>query len=206
MEWAEVVWAYLSGNPFEALGAVTGVVCVYLNARENVLGWPVGLVSVGAYVYVFWEAFLFGDFLLHIIYVVLGLYGWYNWLHGGKRQDELLVSFSKRRELGILLTLGMVGAIAFGVLFSSYPQASVPYWDATTTAFSLVAQWQLAKKRMENWLVWIFVDTLCVGIYWYKGLYLTSGLYFLYLFLAAYGFANWRKHHQQQQKGKIVVG
>ena len=196
------VYQYFSGNPIELLGALTGILCVYLNAKENIWGWPIGIVSVACYVIVFWNAFLFGDFLLHIIYVILGFYGWYYWLYGGKKKDALPISVSPKKELLFFGALGSILILPIGWLLSLYPNASVPYWDATTTIFSLLAQWQLARKRLENWLTWLFVDTLCVVIYYYKELYITSGLYFVYLILATLGYLEWRRHMNKRTAAK----
>jgi len=200
----EAVYQYFAANPIELLGALTGVVCVYLNAKENIWGWPIGIISVACYVVVFWNVFLIGDFTLHVLYVVLGLYGWWHWLYGGKQKDDLPISRSSAKEWWVLILGGAVLTFAVGKLLSLYPSASVPYWDAFTTVFSLVAQWQLAKKRLGNWITWLVVDTLCVGIYYYKGLYITSGLYFIYLILATMGFLEWRKHFAQQYGQQVA--
>ncbi|MEN7546355.1 nicotinamide riboside transporter PnuC [Rapidithrix thailandica] len=194
----ELLYEYFTQNSIESLAALFGVICVYLNAKENIWTWPTGLVSVGLYVIVFWNVFLIGDFVLHIIYVILGIYGWYNWLYGSKQHSELAITFSEKRELLVLLLLGVLSTAGTGYLLQRYADSGVPYWDATTTIFSLIAQWQLAKKRIETWFVWIFVDVLCVGIYYYKGLYITSGLYFIYLLLCIVGINTWRKHYRQQ--------
>jgi nicotinamide mononucleotide transporter len=187
-----LVWDYLQENPIEAIGMFFGLTSVYLMTRENPWGWPVGLVSVVAYIFVFWKAFLFGDFLLHIYYLGIGFYGWYHWLRGGRQHQPLPISIGSPKEYGWLAGLGTAGTVVMGLIFSSYPQASVPYWDAATTSFSLVGQWQQAQKRVENWLTWIVVDLVASGIYFYKELYLTAILYLLYTFLATKGYLEWR--------------
>ena len=93
----------------------------------------------------------------------------------------------------MLIVLGAVGTVVIGYLFDTYTDADLAYWDAFTTAYSLVGQYMLAHKKIENWILWIVVDTVASGMYVYKGLYLLALLYFLYLGLATYGYLNWKK-------------
>ncbi|MEH0155846.1 nicotinamide riboside transporter PnuC [Limibacter armeniacum] len=197
--------SYFSENQIELWGTIFGIICVWFNTKENIWGWPTGLISVGLYIYIFLNAGLYGDFLLHIIYVILGIYGWYHWLYGGKSTDALPVSYSSTKELSILVVIGTLGTLVMGYIFENYFGSDVPYWDAFTTSFSLIAQWQLAKKRIENWVIWIIVDVACVGIYFYKGLMFTTFLYFVYLFLASWGFIQWRKSYQQHKTEKVIA-
>ena len=137
-----------------------------------------------------WDVTIAG---LQAIYIVLSLYGWYYWLRGGPRGDAAPVVRLGLRAGFVLGVLGAAGATGVGYGLATWTDADLPYWDATTTAFSLVGQWLLAKKVLENWLVWIAVDVLYVGIYVYKELYLTAGLFGLYTVLAVAGFFAWRK-------------
>ena len=197
MEIVQVILAYIVVNYLELIGAIFGVICVYLNTKENIWGWPTGIVSVGIYTYVFFETSLYGDFMLNGTYVVLGFYGWYNWLYGSAKHSILEISLSDKEEVLLLFAIGILGIFIGGRILTAV-DGSLPYWDATTTAFSLIAQWQLTKKRLENWLVWIFVDVLCVGLYLYKGIYIAAGLYTIYLILATLGYFDWRKAFKEQ--------
>ena len=96
------------------------------------------------------------------------------------------------------MCIGIIGILIGGKILIT-ANGSLPYWDATTTSFSLIAQWQLTKKRLENWLVWIVVDILCVGLYFYKGIYIATALYFIYFALAAKGYLEWRKSYKEEQ-------
>lgn len=180
-------------NYYELFAVIFGFIAVYFNTRENVLGWPVGIVGVVLSGIVFYQAKLYSDFSLHIIYVILGFYGWYEWLYGGKSKSELKVSTLTRGLLGILILLGAIGTVGIGYFFDIYTDADLAYWDAFTTAYSLVGQYMLARKKIENWILWIIVDAVASGMYVYKGLYLLALLYFLYLGLATYGYLNWKK-------------
>jgi nicotinamide mononucleotide transporter len=172
---------------------VSGVVAVWLTTREKVWCWPTGLLNVGLSALVFLHSRLYGSAALQLVYVALCLYGWYQWLHGGVGEGRLEVSRTPRRWLG---GLGLVGtAFAFGLgLFLRYrTDAALPFWDASMTAFSLVAQWMTTRKWIENWLVWIPVDGVYVAMYLSQRLYAYAGLYAVFLVLALLGYREWRR-------------
>ncbi len=178
---------------FELFAVIFGFIAVLFNTRENVWGWPTGIIGVALSSVVFYEARLYADLSLHVIYFILGFYGWYEWLYGGKNKSVLKVSTISKTEIIILTILGAIGMLFIGYFFDNYTDADLAYWDAFTTSYSLVGQYLLAKKKIENWLLWIVVDAIASGIYVYKNLYLLAALYFLYLGLATYGYINWKK-------------
>ncbi len=184
---------YRGFNLLELVGFVTGVLYVVLNIRQNIWCWPVGLVSVLAYMVVFYEVRLYADVGLQVIYVVLSIYGWYYWLHGGEAHAQAKVVRVTRRQSLTLALVAALGTAAMGYALANHTDASLPYWDSTTTVGSLVGQWLTSKKILENWLVWIAVDALYVGVYLYKGLYLTTLLFAAYLVLATMGYFAWKK-------------
>ena len=180
-------------NWIELLAVVFGLVAVIFNTREIVWGWPTGIVGVVLSGILFYQVRLYSDLILHVLYVVLGFYGWYEWVYGGKDKSVLPVSTLLPHQWLPLVALGGAGMVAIGYWFDRYTDADLAYWDAFTTSFSLAGQYLLAKKKLENWLLWIVVDAVASGIYLYKELYLLALLYFLYLGLAAYGYHRWRK-------------
>jgi nicotinamide mononucleotide transporter len=180
-------------NPYEAAGVLFGIVAVYLTVRENVWCWPLGLVNVGLFVLVFWQARLYADMGLQVVYIGLCLYGWYEWLHGGESRGALAVSRTPGWTIGLLALLGTAGAGLLGLVLARHTNGSLPFWDSSTASFSLVAQLMQTRKWLESWIVWIVVDVVYVGIYVYKSLYLTAGLYTVFLLLAALGFREWRR-------------
>jgi len=180
-------------NPYEIAGVLFGVASVWLTVRENIWCWPTGLVNVGLFILVFFEARLYADMGLQVVYVLLCLYGWYQWLHGGKDRGTLGVSRTPRRKAALLAASGAVFAVVLGVFLKRGTDAALPFWDASTTSFSLAAQWMLTKKYLENWLVWIAVDVVYIGMYLNKALYPTAGLYAVFLVLAVLGLRSWTK-------------
>jgi nicotinamide mononucleotide transporter len=170
-----------------------GVISVWLTVRENIWCWPTGLVNVLLFVVVFWQAKLYADMGLQVVYAILSVYGWYEWLYGGKGRGERAVSRTPRFVLVPLLLAGLLGLVGLGLFLRRATDAALPFWDAGTTSFSLVAQWMLTKKWLENWLIWIVVDVIYVGMYLFKQLYPTAGLYLVFLVLACLGFQAWTK-------------
>jgi nicotinamide mononucleotide transporter len=180
-------------NRWEVLAVVFGIVSVYLSTREHIWSWPTALVNVGLYFVVFYEAKLYADMGLQVVYFGLSLYGWYEWLYGGANRTELHVSRTTR-PLGVrLLIIGVVCAAVLGTLLARFTDAALPYVDSATTSTSLVAQWMMTRKILENWAVWLAVDVVYVGMFIFKHLYLTAGLYTVFFVLAAMGYVQWKR-------------
>ncbi|MCS7018955.1 MAG: nicotinamide riboside transporter PnuC [Cytophagales bacterium] len=183
---------YFYNNPIESIGAILTVVCVWLNTRQSIWGWPVGIASITCYIWVFYDVYLLGDFLLNIYFLLLSLYGWYHWLYGKGNEKKLPVTRLTQSELVTYVIVGSIAAFIFGEILVRYTSASLPYWDATTTSFSVLAQWLLARKKIENWLFWIFVNILYIGIYFAKSLFATALVYAILLVLAVKGYQQWK--------------
>lgn len=179
-------------SAWEIAGALFGFVGVYLTVRENIWCWPIGLVNVALYIVVFWQAKLYADMGLQVVYVGLCVYGWWAWLHGGAGDAGLHVKRSPRWALLTAALGGLAATWALGTFLYQRTDAALPWWDAGTTSFSLAAQWLQTRKWLENWLLWIAVDAIYVGMYVFKHLYLTAGLYALFLALAVAGWRAWR--------------
>ena len=152
-----------------------------------------GIVQVLLFIIIFYEAKLYSDLILHVVYVFMQMYGWYHWMHGGVKHSELQVSRSSPLFSILWIGVSILGTFAWGWLMANHTDASVPYPDAFTTVTSLVAQWLLARKKLESWLFWIAVDIVAIGVYFYKQLFLTAGLYSIFLVLATIGLFSWRR-------------
>jgi len=179
-------------NPYEAIGVLFGIVSVWLIARQNVWGWPAGLVNVAMFIVVFHGARLYAAMGLQVAYVGLSLYGWYSWQRGGRDHGRLEVRRTPGHVVAWLIALGTVCAVALGTTLHRHTDASLPFLDASLTSFSLVAQGMQARKWIENWVVWFAVDVCYVAMYAYKALFLTAGLYMVFLGLAVMGWVQWR--------------
>ena len=165
---------------------------VLLAIRESPWCWPFGIGNAALFLVVFAHARIYSNAALQAVYVVVSFYGWYLWLHGGKDHGRLAVSRAPRRWLLGLAAAGAVASVALGLFLRHRTDAALPFPDAATTAFSLVAQWMATRKWLENWAVWITVDVAYVVMYASQRLYPTAGLYATFLALAVLGFRKWR--------------
>jgi nicotinamide mononucleotide transporter len=185
-------------SPLEIIAALVGALSVWLSVRQNIWSWPTAIVNVVLYAIVFYEAKLYADMGLQVVYAVLSIYGWYEWLYGGTGRTELRVTRTGAR-LGILLTLiAAAGSVVIGLFLHHETDAALPFMDSFLSSTSLVAQWMMTKKLLENWAVWIGVDVLYVGMFIFKGLFLTSALYAVFLALAIKGLIDWRRSMSAQ--------
>lgn len=180
----------------ETSGVITGILCVYLAAKNNIWNWPIAIISVLIYILIFFEAKLYADTGLQVYFLAMNLYGWYFWSR--KEVDKKVPVTSISTQEIILSFAGIVVFTAgLGLFLYKGTDASFPFIDSFCTACSLVAQVFLARKVLENWLIWIFVDVIYVGLYISKNLHLTAGMYALYIIIAAIGYQNWRKEYKR---------
>lgn len=183
----------------EWIAAIAGAISVYLSARENIWSWPTAIVNVGLYIFIFRESGLYSDMGLQVVYLVLSIYGWYEWLHGGTNKTKLEVSKASGRVWLVSGVAGVVGGLVIWSITRRLHGVSIPSIDAGLTATSLVAQWMMTRKILENWILWIVADIVYVPMYIYKHLYVTSGLYLVFLVLAIMGLVEWKRSFQRHQ-------
>jgi nicotinamide mononucleotide transporter len=180
---------------FEWAAAILTAVSVYLAARESIWNWPTAIVSVAMYIVVYVRAGLYSDAGLQVFFLATSVYGWYHWLYGGENRSELHVRRTSRRTW---LWCALLGA-AFWYLDASVTSrikgVSFPYIDAGTTTVSLIAQWMMTRKLLENWILWILVNVVYVPVLIAKQLYPTAGLYTVLLVLAIKGFVDWHRSY-----------
>jgi nicotinamide mononucleotide transporter len=188
------LWLTAHGSScLEAVAVVFGIVSVYLSTQENIWSWPTALVNVALFSALFLRSGLYSDTGLQVVYFVLSLYGWYEWLYGGAGHTAITVSRTSGRTWIVLGGIGVVAWALLGSITSRLPGTALPYVDAATTTVSLLAQWMMTRKLIENWLIWIAVDVVYVGMFIYKGLYLTAFNYGIYLALAVLGYIAWKR-------------
>ncbi len=188
-------------NYLEILGTLVGLIYLWLEYRASIWLWVANVVMPAIYVVVYYQAGLYADFGINIYYLLVSVYGilyWWKGRQGGdvqssKEVQELAISHTPGQmwaRLGII-SLALFLLIAF-ILISS-TDSTVPWLDSFTTALSIVAMWMLARKYVEQWLVWIVVDAVSAGLYIYKELYFTAGLYALYTVIAYFGYVEWKR-------------
>jgi len=176
----------------ELFAATLGVIAVWLTVKQNPWCWPIGLVMVLIYSWIFFDVKLYSDMLLQVIYAALQVYGWWQWTRAGDARHGREVSVLRGRSVIYGLVIGAIGSLLLGAAMAHWTDAAQPWLDAALTGFSLVAQVWMAQKRLQCWPLWIIVDVIFVGLFIYKGLYLTAALYGLFLLLAVQGWREWR--------------
>lgn len=184
---------YTSSTPIEIVATTTGLLCVWLTAKENIWAWPIGLINVGCFFFMFWEAKLYADTMLQVFFFILSVYGWIIWLT--KREGTKVRPTSKLTpRLMLILGLLLVAVtLLWGYVLQTYTDASIPYADALIATLSLIAQYLLSSKVLENWLFWIVVDVMSIAMYAYKDLYALAFLYAIFLIIATAGYISWKR-------------
>lgn len=193
--------AWITANYVEIIGATLGLIFLFLEIKENVWLWPVGLLSSAFYVAIFFSAKFYADMGLQVYYVLISIYGWYKWWRGSdsSEEDDLPIV---RVDMRLALTLSLVTvAIFFGIaeVLKRYTDSPVPYWDAFISALSIVATWMLAKKIIEMWWIWVIANFVSLCLYFWKGLYPSVVLFFFYTVLSVTGYYSWKKKLAEQQ-------
>jgi nicotinamide mononucleotide transporter len=176
----------------ELLAAALGVIAVWLTVKQNVWCWPIGLVMVLLYTWIFFDVKLYSDMLLQVVYAVLQVYGWWQWTRRGQVASSRSVTSLSTGAIAGGLLIGAAVSLALGAAMAHFTDAAQPWLDAAITGFSLVAQVWMAQKRIQCWPLWFIIDVISVGLFVYKDLYLTAALYTLFTLLAVQGWRAWR--------------
>ena len=187
----------------EWLGTATGFACVYLAGRQNIWNWPIAIISVLAYGFLFFDYRLYGDAFLQIYFLATSIYGWYYWSSTGKSDQKPVKSLSHTEILRTLAATILL-TVFLGYFLDLFTDSDVPYADGFCTAGSFVAQLLMSRKVLQNWILWIIVDICYVPLYLYKDLALTAILYTLFLALAVLGYVEWRKSYRQNILTPVV--
>jgi nicotinamide mononucleotide transporter len=180
-------------NTLEWVAAGLGVINVGLLVRRSIWNYPFALAMVTLYFFVFYEAKLYSDMLLQVFFLVVNLYGWWSWLNAKRVAGEVQVGLLSTRARLVWAAGTVAGSLAWGMAMHRLTDAAYPYVDAFVAGASISAQILLARRKLENWPVWILVDVVAIGLYWSRDLYYTSGLYVLLLLLSIAGFIDWRR-------------
>jgi nicotinamide mononucleotide transporter len=183
----------LASTPLELISFVLAAITVVLNIRRLHWAWLFSIVSSVTYGLVFLQARLYGDMALQVVFIIVSVWGWYQWLYGGEQHEPLPVTRSSTRGLVMATLTWAIGFAAIAWFLKTCTNTDVPVADGFLTAGSLVGQLLLSRKKVENWIVWIIVDILYVGLYVYKDLHLTAVLYAVFVVLAGIGLAAWHR-------------
>ena len=178
----------------EVVAAALALVMVGCNMREIHWGWPLAIVSSLLYVFVFAQARIYGDASLQVFFAVVALWGWFQWLRG-HRADGSALQVSRLTVRGALWSVAACAVAwpAVALFLIRFTDTDVPWFDGFATGLSLVGQFLLGRKFIENWIVWLAVNTVSIGLFVHKGLWLTVGLYAVFAVLSVAGYFAWRQ-------------
>lgn len=176
----------------EIIAVILGLISVILTTKQSIWCWPIGLVSIIAFLFLFFSSKLYSGALLHVIFLGQSSYGWYNWSKG-KDGGKLPVKKIDWHILSVEVLMAIVIGCLFGLGLELYSDAQSPYLDAIIATLSLLANWYLVKKVIQAWWIWMIVDVLGIIMFASQGLYLTSILYVIFLGLSFRGLYSWGK-------------
>ena len=181
-------------SALELVAFVLAIAMVVLNMRVNPLGWPLAIISSLLYFALFWNSKLYGDASLQIFFAVIAAWGWWQWLRGTAADGSALrVRSLSARDRGVGLVALALAWPATGWFLLHYTDTDVPWWDAFPTAASVIGQWLLGRKYLENWAAWVVVNIVSVGLFAYKGLWLTTLLYSVFIAMSFMGWRAWAR-------------
>lgn len=189
---------FLGASPIEIIASIAGFICVLLIVKRNIWSWGFGLIQVSLFAWVFYQSKLYSDAALHVVYIGLQFYGWWNWYHHKSHLQQLIIEKATPTQVARWGLSTLTTAALLGFIMNSYTDASFAYADAFTTCASLMAQWLLTRRHLYNWVWWIVIDVVAIAIYWQKGLYPTTLLYVTFLIMSCIGLYSWHKQYRQQ--------
>ncbi len=200
---------YLSNHTLEALGTSVGLLYLYLEYKASIWLWLAGIVMPAIYIKIYYDSGLYADMGINIYYLIVSFYGWMWWMYKSRHLQQhttghvtetsstIVHTTFKEWMVYLVVTAGLFVLMGWGLKI--YTDSTVPWLDSLTTALSIIGMWQLARKQIEQWLIWIVVDLICVGLYHYKGLELTSLLYLFYAVVAIFGYRRWKQMMRTEQ-------
>jgi nicotinamide mononucleotide transporter len=200
MLWNVKLWGQ-SVSYVEIAGALTALAGVYLLIRNNVWNWLWGAISCVLTGIVFWNINLFSSFVLQVIYFLpMQFYGWYLWTRGTpEKKDDLPITTITNAERMVWLILSVLFGFGWGWLMQKYFNAKDPYLDAVILGVSVAAQYLQAKRKWENWWLWLAVNVMSIYLYGKQNLYFFTGLYVIFLVMAFFGAWEWLKIMRQER-------
>lgn len=189
-------------SPLEIFAVIISVIGVVLTIRRHMWCWGVNLISYVVYGYLFFEYKLYGETILQIVFVFLGMYGFYHWSKTKKQDDEIRIEPIAAQKVLFHVIITVIGGLIFGLSLHYFTDAALPLLDSQLAAFSLLGTYWTSRKHIATWVLWVFVDIIYTGMFMYKDLYLTAVLYASFVGLAAWGWHQWT---QVQNKQKLLV-
>jgi nicotinamide mononucleotide transporter len=189
-----LLWHDLAATTFfEYIAVIFGILSVWFASRENIWNYPTGIINVGLYIFLFITAKIYAQALVQVFFLVLSVYGWYNWVHHPSSDEQSAITRLDLKGWIVSIALIIVGTILFYFLLSKYTDSPVPMLDSFTTSVFFVTMWLMAVKKIENWLGWTVGNLILIPLSIMQHLAFTSIQYIVFLVLAVYGWIEWNK-------------
>ena len=196
-----MIFTYLHTNWIEIVGVILSLIYLYLSIKQKISLWIFGFLSSALYIVVFFQTKFYADMSLQFYYLVISVYGWFNWKNGKPGHgSELPASKTSKRMIIQLTIASIVIYFIYYVILAKFTDSTIPKADSLVGMLSVVGTWMLARKLIENWLVWIVADGIATGLFFYKGLYPTAVLFIIYTVMALIGYLQWKKTIDQQKR------
>ena len=184
----------------EIVGVIVGAIYLWLEYRASIYLWIASIIMPAIYLVVFYDAGLYADTAINIYYLIIAIYGWYAWKRGNPDNQELSITHISTRQAITMVALYVVMQVAISLVLIHLTDSDVPWFNGLTSALSIVGMWMLARKQIEQWIVWIVVDVLSAILYFSKDLDYTGALYILYAVVAVFGYRKWNQLLKQQNE------
>jgi len=198
MNWQSVLEAFAMMSGWEITAVILGISYVILAAKESQWAWPFAFFSTLIYTVIFWDGALVSSSILNFYYMAMAVYGFILWKEDEHGETLHISRWPLKKHL-LFISFGLVGALVLGYLSETYAGAKFAYHDAFVMVFSGIATWMMAKKVLENWLYWMLIDSTAIVLYYRSGYYATIILFILYVILAFYGYASWKKAYDEKR-------
>ncbi|NVN94834.1 MAG: nicotinamide mononucleotide transporter [Bacteroidetes bacterium] len=183
----------LNTSYIEIIAVFFGLISVWFARNENIWVFPTGLINVALYVYIFLNAKYYANMGINFYFVIMSIYGWYNWIRKDKDERQIHISRSNRKEYLISSGLFLISFIVLFFVLKTQTDSKLPVLDSFTSSLYIVAMWLQTNKKLENWTFWIIADLLIIPLLFYQGLIFSGFQYFIFLIIAISGYFEWRK-------------
>ena len=193
---------WFGNNWSEVFAVVTGLLYIFLEIKQKPAMWVVGFISSLVFVFVYFQSKVYGYAALYVYYVMVSVYGWFCWRYAQQSDGGVTELQVSRLQMMLALVLAAISVtlwIGIGYTLTRFTDSPVPYLDALGVSFSIVATWMLARKILEHWILWIFINFFSSALFFSRELYPTAGLFVVYGIMSIIGWFKWKQNMEQMK-------
>lgn len=184
----------------ELTAIIFGLLSVLYAKKDNILVFPTGIINTAIYVYLLWKWQLLGDMMINFYYVLMSIYGWYHWTRKKGDVAEFPISKMNTYEMKVSLVIFVLTMAFVAVVYTIFDKFTglISYIDIAVTGIFFAGMWLMARRKIENWILWIVGDVISVPMYFLKGYSFTSIQYLIFTIIAIFGYLEWKRTLQQK--------